>query len=289
MEPERWTIRKLLQWCGPWLAKQGVESPRLDGELLLAHALKLRRLDLFLDPERPLSGEELTGFKALIRRRAMREPTAYLLGRKGFWTLELEVGPGVLIPRPETERLVETALRRAPEKEAAYRVVEIGVGSGAVLFSLLQERPQATGLGVDLSPEALAWAGRNAARLGLAERTTLLEGDLFAPLGEEALPAFDAVVSNPPYVARGEWAELAPEIARWEPALALEGGEDGLDCYRRLIPQAWRWLKPGGALSLEIGAGQGDAVMGRMTAAGFRDVTLDRDYAGLPRVVSGAR
>lgn len=287
MAEESWTIRRLLRWSTEWLTGRGVDAPRLDAELLLAHALNLRRLDLFLDPDRPLYPEELAAYKSLIIRRGKREPTAYILGKRAFWTLELAVGPGVLIPRPETERVVEAILERLPDRTGSYTLLDVGIGSGAILFSLLEEFPNAQGLGIDLTPAALAWAAKNAQHLGLTERVQLWTGDLLAPLGADLL--LDAIVANPPYVATHEWGNLAPEIQLFEPSSAFLAGKDGLDLYRRLLPQTMAHLQSGGWLAVEIGAIQGEAVADLARRAGFTAVAILPDYARLPRVVVGQK
>ncbi|MEO5366674.1 MAG: peptide chain release factor N(5)-glutamine methyltransferase [Magnetococcus sp. WYHC-3] len=289
--PQRWTVRSLLAWANPWLRERGiVDSPRLDAELLLAHALGVARLALFLDPDRPLVADELAAFKERIRRRAQREPVAYIVGRKAFYKAEFVVSPDVLIPRPETECLVEAALRHLHQRDAA-RVLDLCTGSGAVLLSLLGDRPADSGVGSDLSEAALAIARDNARRLGLSQRVTWVQGDLFAALAPaengSGSWSFDLILSNPPYVADAEMAQLAVEIRDHEPELALRGGRDGMDLYRRLVPEAVPYLAPGGALMVEIGAQQGRGVADLFTRAGLAPVAVLKDYAGLDRVVTG--
>ncbi|MBF0368460.1 MAG: peptide chain release factor N(5)-glutamine methyltransferase [Magnetococcales bacterium] len=285
--PERWSVRRLLNWSTPWLEKQGVENPRLDSELLLAHAIGLKRLDLFLDPDRPLIPAELARFKSLIKRRAHREPTALILGIRGFWKLDFLIHPGVLIPRPESERIIEAVLEKFPDQESPLALLDIGVGPGTLLFTLLSEYPQATGVGCDLSQTALACARENGEALKLLDRTTLLQGDLTAPLDTNT--RFDLIVSNPPYITDKEMADLAPEVREWEPREALWGGEDGLDLYRRLLPDALPFLKAQGVMMVEIGHTQGEAVARLMTQAGFCEVTILLDYGRRSRVVVGVK
>lgn len=287
MTAEIWTVRRMLQWCTTWLGQRGVESARLDGELLLAAALEVRRLDLFLDPDRPLTPQNLARFRELIAQRGKRQSVAHILGRKGFWTLELAVAPGVLVPRPESERLVEAALALWPDKETPRRVVDVGVGSGALLLALLAEWPNASGFGVDVRQEAVVCARDNSQKLGLAERCAFWRGDLLTAMADT--PGWDLVVSNPPYISRAESQSLAPEVAQWEDSRAWFGGEDGLALYRRLIPRVLPLLRPGGWLLLEIGATQGKAVAGLADMAGFETVQVLQDYGRHDRVVAAMR
>ncbi|MBF0162894.1 MAG: peptide chain release factor N(5)-glutamine methyltransferase [Magnetococcales bacterium] len=281
--PATWTIRTLLAWSTPWLGQRGIDSPRLDGELLLAKALGLRRIDLFLDPHRPLTPTELGAFKALIVRRAAREPVAHILGMREFWGIEFESSGAALIPRPETELLVETVLAHFPDRSTPLAILEPCVGSGALLCALLKEYPQAEGVGSDLSAEALALARCNVERCGHAARVTLVEGDLDASVAEER--EFDVVVVNPPYIASGELEGLQPEVRDWEPRLALDGGADGLVLLKRLPALFRRRMRSGGVAVTEIGYDQGEAVVALFRRDGFEGVELLRDYHRLPRAV----
>jgi release factor glutamine methyltransferase len=218
-------------------------------------------------------------------RRESREPVSHILGRKGFWKIMLSVTPDVLTPRPDTETVVEFALRDFPE-QAAWSILDLGVGSGAILLALLADRPAARGLGVDVSEEALAVARENAANLGLAGRVALLRGDWADGLGDAT---FDLVVSNPPYIASHVIEELEPEVRDHEPRLALEGGVDGLDAYRVLAPEILRVLKPGGRFAVEIGYDQKQAVEALFREAGARDVQTIRDLGDRDRVVAGSK
>jgi release factor glutamine methyltransferase len=255
------------------LGASGCETPRLDAEVLLAAAMGVDRAVLISNPERGLEPSEARTFQDYARRRAQREPVAYILGRKGFRRLELAVDPRVLIPRPESEHVVEAALALP----AGARVVDVGTGSGAIALALADERPDLEVLGTDTSPGALAVARANAARLGLA--VEFMEGDLLSAVDGR----IDAVVSNPPYVRARE--RLAPEIARFEPTEALYAGEDGLDAYRRLVPAA------AGAsfVALEVGAGQADDVGALLRASGFESIEVMPDLAGIERVVVARR
>jgi release factor glutamine methyltransferase len=253
------------------LRAAGVDTPRLDAEVLLAHVLGVERARLVVEPDRPVEGAAVRAFQDAVRRRSVeREPVAYITGTKGFRRLELAVDPRVLIPRPETETLVEAAL----DLPRGTRVVDVGTGSGAVALALKDERPDLEVVGVDLSDDALAVARANAARLGL--EVAFAQADLLAGAGKAG-----AVVSNPPYV--DDAAVLAPEIVRHEPALALRAGPDGLDVVRRLLPQA---AATGATfLALEIGAGQALAVGELARGAGFPRAEVRKDLAGIERVM----
>jgi len=283
-----WTIRRVVAWAAADLAERQIESPRLNAELLLGHALELTRLELILEAHRPLLPAELARYKALLKRKWTGEPTAYLLGAREFFGYQFAVDPRVLIPRPDTETLVEVALTRLPATEPdgrPLRVLDLCTGSGCVALALGRKRPDLSTIGVDLSRDALELAEQNRASLELTELVSFVHGDLFDALtpGE----AFDAIVSNPPYVPSSEIATLEPSVQHFEPHLALDGGEDGLFLVRRIIHEAPSWLVDGGLLALEIGAGQSSIVDELMRAHGFRDIVRSRDYGGHERVVSG--
>jgi release factor glutamine methyltransferase len=270
-------VRDALDSAVVAIAAAGSDTPRLDAELLLGHALGLDRAALVMAPEREVTGPAVRAFQDLVRRRsAGREPVAYLLGRRGFRRLELVVDARVLVPRPETELLVEAALGLP----RGARVVDVGTGSGAVALALKDERGDLDVRGTDVSEEALAVARANAARLGLD--VTLSRADLLEGVGP-----VDAVLSNPPYVAEADRATLPPEVARHEPALALFGGPDGLDVVRRLVVQAG--ASAAALLALEVGQGQASAVVELVRAAGFGTVEALPDLAGVERVVVGRR
>lgn len=277
---EPWTVLKVLQWTAGYLQEKGVDGARLDAELLLAEVLQLDRVGLYLNYDRPLEAGELANYRQLVGRRARREPVAYILERSEFWSLPFEVGPGVLIPRPDTEVLVEEALPRATGES---RILDVGTGSGAIAVALAHELPKARLVAIDLSEAALAMAQCNARSNGVDERIAFQRADL------HQLPAgpFELIVANPPYIPQPEMATLQPEVRDYEPQLALAGGDDGLDCYRALATQATRCLSAGGWLLLEVGIGQAEAVQQLLVQAGLDEIFCRKDYAGVPRVVGG--
>jgi len=300
---EPWTPIRLTRWSGEYLEEKGVQGGRLDAELLLAHVLGLKRLDLYLQFDRPLQPRELDTFKALLRRRTAREPLQYILGTAPFRELDLLSDSRALIPRPETEVLVgevlawarETGIGLEPgfqDEEGATPLprvlngVEIGTGTGAIALSLLKEGPFSRIVATDSSSEALALARENANRSGLTAFLELREGSLFEPLasGER----FHLVVSNPPYIPEGERDRLAPEVRDWEPHCALFAGTEGLDFLIPLVEGALGFLVPGGLLALEVGAGQAGRVARAMDeTGGFREIRVRPDLAGRERVVLG--
>lgn len=279
---ESWTVLKLLRWTADYFAGRGIDSPRLDAELLLADTLNLDRVGLYVNFERPLSNEELAAFRERVKRRASREPLAYILGMTEFWSLPLKVTPDVLIPRPDTELLVEEALSRL---SGPARVLDVGTGSGALAVALAHERPACTVTAIDVSAAALAVAAENAGSNGVGERIHFVQQDL------QKLPAgpFDLLVSNPPYVPRGDLATLMPEVRDFEPQLALDGGSDGLDAYRALARQADAVLAPEGWLLVEVGIDQAAAVQELFAGAGLSAIFASRDLAGIERVVGGRK
>lgn len=262
-----------------------MESPTIDARLLLEAAGPVSRADILSDPHRALEADAEARLEEFVGRRERREPVSQILGRKGFWTLMLNVSPGVLTPRPETETILDVVLPAfAPER--AFSVLDLGVGSGAILLSILAERPKAKGLGVDVSEEALAIARDNAAQLGLERRTALLRSDWTAGL---AGASFDLVVANPPYIPTADIETLEPEVRNHDPRLALDGGPDGLDAYRLLAPEIIRVLRPGGMFAVEIGVSQAADVTALFQAAGAEAVVVHNDLATHPRVVAGLK
>ena len=275
------TIGFFLCQAGQRLRGAAIEAPRLEARRLLAHVLNTSEEALLRDPRAPVPAEKAAYFAALLARRVAHEPFAYLTGRVGFWTLDLEVSPATLIPRADSESLVEAALEACPDKDAALHVLDLGTGTGALLLAVLSELPAASGVGVDLKPEAAALAARNAARLGLAGRARFLAGDWAAALAGR----FDLVLCNPPYIESAAIAGLMPEVARHEPASALDGGVDGLDAYRRIIADLPRLLAPHGVAVLELGAGQQVAVEALAKAAGLTPEACRADLGGIPRAL----
>ncbi|NVI97598.1 peptide chain release factor N(5)-glutamine methyltransferase [Myxococcus sp. AM009] len=285
MSSDPWTIRKVLTWTTQHFEKRQVDAPRLTAEILLSYVLKLSRVRLYVDLDRPLSKEELGAYRALIERRMAGEPTQYLTGVREFYNRPFKVDARVLIPRPETELLVEAALRMLP-KDAPGRALDVCTGSGCIAISLAAERPLATVIATDLSPDACALARENAQALGVADRVTVLQGDLFAPV--PAGERFQVVVSNPPYIASEEIAGLSAEVRR-EPKLALDGGPDGLVAVRRVVTGARQWLEPGGLLAMEIGEDQGPAVLELLRAAGYADARVEKDLERRERMAFGTQ
>lgn len=273
-------------WGACRLREAGIPAPRLEAEELLAHVLSQPRHAWYLDPEVPLTADEAARMRSLVARRAEGMPLQYLFGSETFCGLELDVTPDVLIPRPETEGVVEAARRLLVERRAAGvspAVVDVGTGSGCIALALARAVPDAVVYATDCSHAALTVAARNAARLGLEDRVVFLSGDLLHPL-QCAEVRVDLIVSNPPYVADEEWSRLQREVRR-EPPLALRGGADGLDLYRRLAAEAGTVLTPGGAMVLELGFGQHEAVGRLASASGFDVERVDPDFQRIPRVM----
>jgi release factor glutamine methyltransferase len=275
------TLHGLLRSAEVRLRAAGAESPPLDARLLIAAALDLPSDTLRFAAERALTAAEAARAEALLARRIAREPVSRILGRREFWSLEFRVTPGVLDPRPDSESLIEAALALFPNRAAPLRVLDLGTGSGCLLLAALYEYPNAAGLGVDASEAALEAARGNAVRLGLAGRARFTAGDWAREIG--AAERFDLVLCNPPYIANGERAALAPEVARHDPPAALFAGPDGLDAYRAILPDLARLLAPQGRALFEIGAGQGAAVTEIARGAGLDVGGIRRDLAGHER------
>lgn len=269
-------VGTLLAQAAATLAEAGIEAPTREARLLLLHAIG-RPATALLDRAEPVHAPALA---PLLARRAAREPMALILGRQGFWTLDLEVSPDTLIPRADSEAIVEAALAAAP---APRRVLDLGTGTGCLLLAVLSERPQAWGLGIDLSPAAAALAARNARATGLAARATFLAADWSAPLSGTA--RFDLVLSNPPYIPTQDLAGLMPEVLAHEPPRALDGGPDGLAAYRHIIATLPARLAPGGVAVLEVGIGQAADVAALATTLGLAHIATRPDLASIPRAV----
>ncbi|MHB9111205.1 MAG: peptide chain release factor N(5)-glutamine methyltransferase [Thermoleophilia bacterium] len=284
------TITDLLGKSTAWLKERGSTSPRLDAELLLAEVLGMNRVELYVHFEQPLNPDEVDRYRELIRRRGEGEPVAYILGRGFFRNHELKLDSSVLIPRPETEHVVDAALDFLMEGEwpVPPAVLDLGTGSGAIAISLAAGFPEAAITASDASAEALELARQNAAAAGVGPRISFIHSDMFDDL--DPVATYDLIVSNPPYISKDEWEALPRDVRDHEPREALYGGDDGLDFYRVLADQAPQFLKPRGGLVLEIGASQGKAVTELLAAAGkFRAAGVLQDYAGLDRVVAAQR
>lgn len=285
MTSQTWTIRSVLQWTQGFFKDKNLDSPRLDAELLVGDALKIDRVRLYTDFERPLTDPELADIRERVRRRGRSEPVAYITGRRGFWKLDFAVDGRVLIPRPDTERLIELALEALKGRERP-RVVDVGTGSGAIAVSIAHERPDAVVLAIDLSADALAAAEANALTHGVGN-VTFARGDVLEP-ARDFSP--DLIVSNPPYIDSAECETLMPDVRLYEPRMALDGGPDGLVIIRRLVAQAGTLLTPGGGLIFEIGHEQGESASAVMRSdARFEAITVHKDYGQSDRVVSGRR
>ncbi len=285
--PETWTIQRLLSWTTGRFSELGLDSPRLTAELLLAHALGRTRLQLYLAFDQPLDRPELARYRELIRRRSERVPTHHLVGGREFFGRWFRCDARALVPRPETELLVEACLRALPGDGAGLTALDLCAGTGCVGLTLLAERPALRLVAVELSPEAASLTRENAQALGVADRLELREGDLWGALDSDQ--RFALIASNPPYVPSAEIAGLAPEVRDHEPRLALDGGPDGLDLVRRIALEAAGRLEAGGLLALEIGDDQGAATRELLDAAGLDRVSVERDYAGQDRIALGFR
>ncbi len=283
-----WTALKLLTWTHSYFNTHAVESPRTSAELLLSHALGLQRIDLYLQYDRPVNADELNRFKSMIKRRIKKEPVAYILGSKAFWTLDFAVNRDVLIPRPETEHLVEEALDVMKKGVSGagcepMRVVDLGTGCGAVILSLAASLPEHLFFATDISARALYLAKKNAVQNRLDPKVSFFSGNWFEPFKQQA--RFDVIVSNPPYISAGAMENLQPEIRGYEPVGALNGGLDGLEAIRHIICHACCYLKESGSLILEMGHDQEDAIREMVEKSGsYQEVIFKKDYSGNSRV-----
>ena len=281
---QTWTVLSLLNWCRDFFARKGIETPRLDAEVLLASVLGTERLGLYLRFDQPLDAAELAAMHELVRRRGNREPVAHLVGTREFHGLSFQSDARALVPRPETELLVDVTLAALPPE--ACSVCEIGVGAGCVAVTLAVERPAWRVTGTDISADALELAVANIAHHGITDRVALAAGSLFAGRTE----IFDAVISNPPYVATADCDGAMPEVAQFEPRVALDGGVDGLDVIRELVAAAPERLRSGGLLALECGRGQAPSIAALLRDSGAFDmIEMHRDLAEIQRVVTARR
>jgi release factor glutamine methyltransferase len=276
---ETWTTLKVLTWTSGYLAEKGLENARREAEWMLCSVTGLDRVGLYLNFDKPLNEDELTAYRALVARRAKREPLQYLLGSQEFDGLEFVVTPAVLIPRHDTETLLEAALAVAPE---AKNILDIGTGSGCIAISIAKRLSAANVTAIDLSPEALTVASKNAQLNGV--EVEFLQGSFFDPVAGRT---FDLILSNPPYITTADLATLQPEVRDHEPKLALDGGPDGLDAYRVIAGSASSFLKTGGWLMVEVGAGQAGPVSELLASAGLSDIFVKHDNAAIQRVVGG--
>lgn len=284
---EPWTIRRILEWTIGHLTDRKIETPRLDAEILLAHACGCRRIELYTRYDEVLGEKPRGVMRELVKRRAQHEPVAYLVGHREFFSLNFRVTPDVLIPRPDTETLVLELLDLAKTFDAP-RILDMGTGTGCIAITAAVNLPAATVTAVDISAAALRVAGENAATHNASDRVNFLEGDLFAPVGTDA--SFDIIASNPPYIAEDEWAALMPDVREHEPRHALLAGADGLDVFRPLIAQAVSYLTPGGHLLLEMDTAQADAVCGLLNAESrLHNIRTLNDLTGRPRVAVAMR
>lgn len=289
MNDKIWTIGRILKWTEQYFKDKGIESPRLDAEVLLAHVLEKQRIYLYVHFDEPLQPGELAAYREMIKKRVLRVPVAQILGEKEFMGLTFKVTADTLVPRPDTEILVQAAVDRlrAMAGEEPLRFADIGTGSGAICLSVLHYLADTVADTVDISPAARAVAEENAASLGLADRVTFHTGDLLQPLSGIS---FAAILSNPPYIPEADIAKLAPEVRLKEPHTALSGGQDGLDFYRRLANEAPAMLVPGGFTAFEVGVHQAGDVADLLKANPLIDRTeILPDYAGIDRVVVGWR
>ncbi len=281
-----WTVLALLRWTTGFFQERGIDSARLDAECLLAEALGCDRVSLYVDFEKPVMAAERDRFRELVRRRAGdRVPVAQLLGRREFWSLDFEVTPDVLTPRPETEILVGWAIDQLADTQPGSKVLDVGTGSGCVALAVASELPKIQVVATDVSEAALEVARRNVASLDLGDRVEVRSGSLFEPVEGES---FDCILSNPPYIARGHAGSLPPELSH-EPELALFAGEDGLDVIRALLEQVQNHLKPGGQVAMEIDPRQEASVCELFEGSGLSNLRSLRDLSDNPRVVTGAR
>jgi release factor glutamine methyltransferase len=283
-QPQAWTIDAVLRWAADDFRSRGIESPRLDAELLVARALGTTRIQLIVDAKRFLSVDELALIRAMVKRRRTREPIAYILGEREFYGRVFRVDRRVLVPRPDTEALVDVALERTRGVSMSMRALDVCTGSGCVAITLARERPTSKAVACDASADAVAVARDNAHRLG-AYNVALREGDLFSAVDPAC--RFDLVTANPPYIATPDLGSLMIDVRDFEPRLALDGGADGLAIVRRIVTEAGPRLASPGVLAVEVGMGQSATVVSLFERAGFAAIHVRRDYGGVERVVSG--
>ncbi|MBN1507605.1 MAG: peptide chain release factor N(5)-glutamine methyltransferase [Sedimentisphaerales bacterium] len=280
-----WTIQKLLNWTTEYLTQKGVDSPRLSAELLLSSVLELKRIELYTQYNRVLEEEHLARLRELVKRAGRHEPIAYLVGKTEFYSLEFEVTPDCLIPRPETELLAQRSIEFLRQRPGPRQVCDLCTGCGPIAVAVARNVPDAKVIATDISAPALAVAARNVEKHKLQDRVELRQGDLFDPLIAQ-LDQFDLIVCNPPYVSSAEYEELEKNVKDYEPRIALYGGEQGLDVHRRIAERATEFLKADGALLLEIGHKQGPPVRKLLELTGsFQNIQTDKDLSAHDRMV----
>ena len=286
-KPPEWTILKILEWTTSYFKSHKIDSPRSTAEILLAHVLKLKRIDLYLQFDKPLDKTELSLFKSLIKRRRNREPVAYITGHKEFWSIDLLLNKHSLIPRPETECLVEAVLSLLPKDlPDAARILELGTGSGAIIIALASERPGNIFFASDYSLDAIKLARENAVHNGFGESIHFFSGDWLAALKNNHLK-FDIIISNPPYIKSAVIPGLEPEIWKYEPSKAIDGGKNGLFALKQILVGAHHYLKEEGSLLLETGHDQKDDLNGIIEECNaYEDIVFVKDYSGFDRIVS---
>lgn len=291
MQKKDWTVTQAYFWASQILSSNDIPAPHAEAEYLLAHALKCEKKDVIVNHDRVLINNEVDLFKELIDRRLKREPSQQIIGEEEFWGLSFKVTKDVLIPRPETQFLVKEALKEAKKLSPEVKIIDLCTGSGCIAVSMAVELPESKVYAIDISGKALVVAGENAKKHGVNKRITFLEGDILDPMESLGLKEkIDLFLSNPPYVSKKMMEELQPEIEMYEPMLALSGGEDGFDYYRRIIPEAAAYLKPGGYLILEIGYGQCDVIISLIEQVKvYKGIEVKKDFAEIDRVVKAQR
>ena len=288
---ETWTIQKLLNWVTEYLTNKGVEAPRFSAELLLSHVLGLKRIELYTQFDKPVAAEQLDRLRDMVKRAGQNEPVAYLTGKTEFYSLELEITRDCMIPRPETELLVQRAVEFLRARDGVQFICDLCTGSGCIAVAIAKNFAGARIIATDISDAALAVAAGNVQKHQLAERITLLCGDLFEPLIRPLdVDKFDLIVCNPPYVSSAEYDNLDKNVKDYEPRLALHAGEDGLDIYRRIVEKIDQFLKPGAGLMLEIGYAQGPAVRELLEqTSAFAEIRIEKDYHDNDRIVTARK
>jgi len=282
-DEKKWTIQELVKWTISYFESRNIENPRASAEILLAYALDFKRIDIYLKYDKILSDKELQDFKALIKRRLQREPVAYIIKHKEFWSLDFEVTQDVLIPRPETECLIEAALNYL-SYDKVLNILDLGTGSGAIIITLAHERPKSLYFACDISQKALIIAKKNAQKYNLENLIYFFESNWFEALKDSQ--KFDLIISNPPYINSQEIANLEPEIKDYEPKIALDGGQDGLVFIKHLINKSLNYLNENGILILEIGHNQKEEINKIFLENNFyKDIIFKKDYSGYDRLV----